>query len=116
MGRIKERSKTYSAQTAAARYLAWTALALLILCLMSGCRGTPTRKQINATVWLNNAPLPKELCDLKPELQKYGFYRKLDSGSLEFISFCNPLATKWLSIHESDFNKLLDEYLPEENP
>lgn len=71
-----------------------------------------TRKQIEATIWRNNAPVPQDLCSRVPELRDYGLYRKLDSGKLEFISVCNPVMRQMLSIHEKDLQKILDELLP----
>lgn len=54
-----------------------------------------------------------ELCAQLPELNRYGFYRRLNDGKLEFISFCKPEAKKYVSMHADKFNKLLDELLPE---
>lgn len=86
-----------------------------------GCR-TPSREEINATTWLNNTPLPAELCEANPELKRYGFYRRLNSGKLEFMSYCKPCtdgakdcAKNFIAIHENDFQKMLDKYVPE-NP
>jgi hypothetical protein len=66
-----------------------------------------TRKEIEATIWLNNAPIPASLC--KEGVEKRGFYRRLDSGKIEFVSFCSPEAKQWLSIHKDDLQKILDQ-------
>lgn len=85
----------------------------LVLCLLlCGCQ-TVTRKQVDAAVWLNNAPIPTEICDREPQLKQYGFYRKLDDGKFEFMSFCKPGAEKWVGIYGPDFYKFLDALLPE---
>lgn len=61
------------------------------------------------------------MCDANPELAKYGFYRKLNNGQLEFMSICKKCtdgmkdcSTHWLSVFETDFNNLLDEALPKQ--
>jgi hypothetical protein len=68
-----------------------------------------SRKELNAAIWLNNAPLPGELCDASPVNRLYGFYRRLNDGTLEFVSFCNPDAADWVSMHKDDFKRLLDQ-------
>lgn len=81
-----------------------------------------TRKEVQAHIWLNNfmgdgtsgsTVYIKDLCDRTPELNTVGFYRVLDSGKKEFISVCNPIARNMLSITRADFQKILDENLPE---
>jgi hypothetical protein len=69
-----------------------------------------TRQEISAAIWLNNG-LPSELCQKEPELRNYGFYRKLNSGKIEFISFCSARANEWLSMHQGDYNRLLEKAL-----
>lgn len=90
--------------------------ATLCLTCLAGCK--PTREEIDATIWLNNSPLPEALCGdelstPRSELWNYGFYRRLNDGRLEFISFCDPQAAKWLGIIDTDFKNLLDKYVPE---
>lgn len=114
MNTIKEKLRSYWAARKLGSLLVYLALSSAILCLTS-CKA-PTRAEINATIWLNNSPLPKELCfqgEVKTVLWDYGFYRKLDSGKLEFISFCDPSASQWLSVYKDDFNRMMDEYLPD---
>jgi hypothetical protein len=60
---------------------------------------------------MNNFP-PTELCARIPELNDYGFYRKLNDGKLEFISICSPEITHWLSVLDKDFNAILDQTIP----
>jgi len=72
----------------------------------------PSRQQVDAVIFLNNTPLPEYLCDREPALHNYGFYRILNGGGYDFISFCNPEARRWISVYESDFNRILDKYLP----
>ena len=80
---------------------------------------TAIREEIDATIWLNNSPLPATICEREPELKNYGFYRRLNSGQLEFMSFCRPCtegvkdcAKFWLGIRDDDFNRLMDKYVP----
>ena len=80
----------------------------LILFLGSSCI---TRGKIEAAIWMNNG-LPDDVCEREPVLKQHGFYRKLNNGKYDFRSFCHPEAVRWLSMHETDFNKLLDEALP----
>lgn len=67
-----------------------------------------SRKQIRAAIWLNNAPIPQELCEREPEIAFYGFYRRINTGEIEFVSFCNPEAADWLAMHKDDFADLLN--------
>jgi hypothetical protein len=53
-----------------------------------------------------------DLCNRTPELNDYGFVRKLDTGKLEFISFCNPDAYNMLSMTASDYENLLKGLVP----
>lgn len=71
-----------------------------------------TKKQIQAAIWLNNGPLPPQICESNVELKQYGFYRKLDDGRLEFIPYCSEISSRMISMTEEDMNKFLDE-LPE---
>lgn len=71
----------------------------------------PQRSEIEAKVWNNNFPLPQEICDKVPELQDYGFYRRLNDGKLELQSVCNPLMPKMVSMKYDDFKALLDQYV-----
>jgi hypothetical protein len=75
-----------------------------IALLLVGC---PSRQEIEAAAWLNNG-LPEELCKKEPELQNYGFYRRLNNGKFDFISFCNPESKRWISFFDQDLKKLLN--------
>lgn len=72
-------------------------------------------------MWENNAPLPPELCgpkDATPQnpLWQYGFYRILNDGKIEFISFCDAKSREWLAIYYQDLENLLDAYVPKDSP
>lgn len=73
-----------------------------------------TRQEIRANVWLTNAPVPPEICRKAPELKDYGFYRRLNDGTFEFVSFCTPSARRMISIVDTDFQRILDALLPKE--
>lgn len=45
-------------------------------------------------------------------LWSYGFYRQLNDGKKDFISFCAPEAVHWLSMYDEDFNALMDKWVP----
>lgn len=98
-------------------------LALVALSSVILCQACINRQEIQASVWLNNAPLPAEMCGPKPTqpdphhvtLWDYGFYRRLNSGKFEFISFCDQDAAKWVAVYQDDFNKILDGLLPKSN-
>jgi hypothetical protein len=62
---------------------------------------------LNAAIWLNNGPLPESVC-ADPHNKLYGFYRRLNDGNFEFVSFCNPKANEWVSMHKDDFARLID--------
>jgi len=64
-----------------------------------------------ATTWLNNG-LPADVCAREPSLQNYGFYRKLNTGNYEFISFCDPKSQEWIAVYQDDFYKILNALLP----
>jgi hypothetical protein len=82
---------------------------LFLLLLLVSC---VTREQVNAVVWKNNFPLPKELCDQIPELNQRGFYRKLNDRTMEGISICKKEARNMVTATEVDFNELMDRALP----
>lgn len=82
--------------------------------LFLGCK-TVTRSEVEATVWLNNLPLPKEICDASPELKLRGFYRLLNDGKYEIVSVCNPSITEFVEMPKDDFNRILDALLPKPN-
>lgn len=79
---------------------------LLILFLCASC---VTAKRVKAHLWLNNSAIPSEICAREPSLYDYGFYRRLNGGKLEFVSFCEKKANEFLAMHKSDFNKLMNE-------
>lgn len=83
-------------------------LALLFALTFPACI---KRSEIRAAIWLNNG-LPTEICAREPELQNYGFYRKLSDGNYEFVAYCNPLSAHWIAIFDEDLEKILGETLP----
>lgn len=89
--------------------------------LLAGLSGCVEREQLEAALWLNNG-MDAALCGPSkedsphPELWDYGFYRKLNSGKIEFIAYCSPIARKWISIYKRDFNLVMDGLLPEGPP
>lgn len=103
---IKETSKERSVIPTRASLQAF--LALVSLMTFQACI---TRGEIQAYIFNNNG-VPPELCDKEPELKKHGFYRTLNNGKFEFISFCDPLSVHWLAIYDKDLEKLLNENLP----
>ncbi len=80
---------------------------LIVLMALTGCKKI-AREKIDAAIWLNNGS-PTEICAREQDLLNHGFYRKLNSGKFEFISFCDPKSLDWISMHEKDFNKLMDQ-------
>lgn len=96
-------------------------LASLPICLVSSIAilslGCISRGEIRASIWLNNGSDP-ELCgptraqSPHPELWDRGFYRRLNGGGFDFISFCNPLAAQWVGIYRADLEAILNETLP----
>lgn len=89
-------------------------LFLPVLLLLSSC---VTRKEIEAVIFLNNFNDKDNsmagVCERNPEIKQYGFYRKLNTGKLEFVSVCNPIARDYIAVNKDDFNRILDANLPE---
>lgn len=98
------------------------ALSLLMAHLLTSCL---SRKEVQAEIWQNSG-IPEDICKVNSGLDKYGLYRKLDSGKYEFISYCAqilddtgktvPAAQGYLSINSKKFNGFLDDLLPEAKP
>lgn len=96
------------------------ALSLCLVCL--GCNSLPTRKQVEAAIWSVNTPLPADACGVKPatctsastSLWCRGFYRFLNDGKLEFISFCAPESRDMKGVWGPQLKEMLDKYLPDE--
>ena len=80
-------------------------LALFALICQASC---VTRKKVNAYLWLNNSPIPQEICEREPDLKDYGLYRKLNGGGFEFVSFCEVKARDFFSMYKTDFERLLN--------
>jgi hypothetical protein len=82
------------------------ALALLGLLFQTSCI---SRRKLNTYLWLNNSPIPKELCEREPDLKDYGFYRELNNGKYEFVTFCDPLAKEFFAIYKKDLETILND-------
>jgi hypothetical protein len=61
-----------------------------------------------------NLPIPAEICEREPQLKLYGFYRRLNSGKLEFFSICQPEIAQFNGVWGPQLKDMLDKYLPEE--
>lgn len=94
---------------------------------LSGC---PSRSTIQGAAW-EESGLPRDLCEevarIRPDILKYGLYRKLDSGKVEHVNYCDqvkqpnkkgeiveiPNAQNYTSFNSATLNKWLDELAPE---
>jgi hypothetical protein len=81
-------------------------LALALLLLL--CQGCISRQRLKTYLWLNNTPLPKDICEREPELKEYGFYRKLNDGTFEFVTFCGDKAKDFFAIYKKDLETILN--------
>jgi hypothetical protein len=77
-----------------------------------------TRKEVDAASWLNNFGVEEfvALCNEHPELKDFGFFRKLDDGTFQFLSACDPNAKRMISFKDEDLKKILDALLPQKKP
>jgi hypothetical protein len=67
-----------------------------------------TRERVNAYLWLNNTPVPPEICEREPLLKDYGIFRRLNTGGFEFISFCDPKVNQFYSMNKDDLARILN--------
>jgi hypothetical protein len=67
-----------------------------------------TRERVNAYLWLNNTPIPQEICDREPLLKDYGLFRRLNNGGFEFISFCESKVNQFYSMNKDDLARILN--------
>lgn len=67
-----------------------------------------TRERINGYLWINNTPIPQEICDREPLLKDYGLYRRLSTGNFEFISFCDQKVNQFYSMHKDDLARIIN--------
>jgi hypothetical protein len=74
------------------------------------CRQKPTRSEIDSVFWLNNSNALLDACAESIDLRDVGFYRRLESGDFELVSFCNENAQDFLSIYKDDLEKILKDY------
>lgn len=80
------------------------------------CQACVTREEIEVAIWKTNTPIPPEICSKVEQLQHYGFYRVLNSGQLEFISYCNKESKNFFGMHKTDFENLINKAtVPDEN-
>lgn len=112
MRRLKQAISAARKPRLGTRTLAALQAGLVLSCatLSPGCL---TRKEVDAALWLNNLPLPKELCTAQPALRDRGIYRRLENGKLEFVSVCTPQIHDYMSAHKDDVKKVMDALLPE---
>lgn len=114
MSRTKE-----TLSTRLARRLLASLPVLMVSSIATLSLGCISRGEIRASIWLNNASDPA-LCGPSralsphPALWDRGFYRRLDAGGFDFISFCDPRAAQWIGIHRADLEAILNETLPRE--
>lgn len=109
MSKTSATSKRPSATPVRANRLGSLVPLLLIGSLaLTGCNSV-TRKKIEAAVWATNAPIPAELCEREPEVSQYGFFRRLNDGRLEFVSFCKKEASLYVTMYSDDFERIMNE-------
>ncbi len=88
----------------------WACLLLAVASM-----GCISREQVEMSLFLNNG-MDADLCaEPASPVWNHGFYRKLNDGTLEFISFCDPRAKDWVAIHKDDLKKLLDKLIKKKN-
>ena len=73
------------------------------------CQACISKPKIKAKLWINNFPVPSEVCQREPSLLDYGFYRKLSDGRLEFLSVCDKRIKDFFEMHKDDLARLLNE-------
>jgi hypothetical protein len=66
-------------------------------------------RKIKAALWINNLPVPEEVCKESPELKDYGIYRRLNDGSFEFVSVCDKVITEFFCMHKDALKGILNE-------
>jgi len=115
---INETLKKLSETRVQVSPLSTKALRFLTICLtclsLNSCKQLPTRQEVEAEAYLNNGPIPAHICQQHPELNRYGHYRRLNSGRLELVSFCNAQINRQVSFWDDQFNYILDALLPKQ--
>lgn len=121
----EKRSRTMTSESwkrrlaARARASRLALLALSAATLSLGFSSCPTKPEVDAAMWLNNG-LPADLCFPGPEasaelqavaqrLREHGFYRRLNAGGFELVSFCKPEAREFSGMHKRDLEELLSK-------
>lgn len=82
-------------------------LNIAIIASLCGCR-TITKEEIDITLWMNNGPVEAAACTTGDTAQR-GFYRKLDNGKYDFVSWCKPEANQFMAIQKDDLARLLQK-------
>lgn len=67
--------------------------------LLVGC--TMLTPKFGEEIWLHDQ-IPAEVCVGK--ITEYGIYRKLKTGKVQYLSYCSPEITKYLSSHVDDID------------
>lgn len=94
---------------------------ILLSFLFVALTGCISRKEIIASLFLNNGMSP-EMCGKdkasspNPVLWDYGFYRRLNAGGFEFISFCDSRSMEWVAVNKRDLENILNANLPTASP
>lgn len=78
---------------------------LIALVALASC---VSKREVDAKIWLNNFPVPKESCDAAPAIKEYGFYRRLNDGNFEFVSICNKASRGFKQMSNKDFARLMN--------
>lgn len=74
-----------------------------------------SQTKIDVAIWTNNFAIPKHICDENPELNLFGFSRKVTIDGhekIELISICQKEAGQFLEMTQADFKKIMDEAFP----
>jgi hypothetical protein len=71
-----------------------------------------TKAQVDAVIYLNNTNAIADLCTKDQDVHNFGFYRKLNSGQFEFISFCDSASNTMLSMTKDDYEKIMQGLVP----
>lgn len=99
-------------------YRVMPVLLLSMPLLLTSCL---SRQDVEAEIWLNSG-LPPDICAQNPDLSKFGIYRKLDTGKIEFISYCQQIPDAagsmitavqlYDSVNNAKLQNILDALLP----
>lgn len=65
--------------------------------LLTGC--STLAPKFSGSIWLHK-PIPSEFCT--KELFEYGIYRRLNDGNYEWVAYCSPGISDYLSSYKDD--------------